>query len=283
MLEVGAKLPPRVVDYQDYREFLQAFYTYKKKANKSFSYRKFSQISGIKSSNFLMLVMQKRRNLSAKIATPVAKAMKLSRAESAYFVSLVKLEQAKDGEDREKFDREKKIAVRKIMTKILPTEKHRYLSTWYYPLVRELAFLPHFRPEAQWVSDKLQKMITIDQAEKAIKLLIDLGLWKINRGKIEVHDLVLDTGDDSPVFRADVVVPIHNDTLMAWTKILDRIPAEERELGLIHIPINSEKIPELKKRILRFQDELIGWLQDEKNPTQVVQVGTYLVPVTTSE
>jgi uncharacterized protein (TIGR02147 family) len=280
MLEV-TKLPPRVVDYQDYREFLSDFYKHKKAINKAFSYRKFSQISGIKSSNFLMLVMQKRRNLSAKIATPVAKAMKLSRAESAYFVSMVKLEQAKDGEDHERFDREKKVAIRKILTKILPAEKHRYLSSWYYPLVRELAFLPGFRPEPEWVSKKLQKMITPEQAAGAIKLMIDLGLWKLKGNKIEVHDLVLDTGDDSPTFSAEIVLPIHNETLLAWTKILGSIPPAERELGLINIPINSEKIPELKKRILRFQDELIGWLQDEKNPTQVVQVGTYLVPVTT--
>jgi uncharacterized protein (TIGR02147 family) len=280
MLEV-TKLPPRVVDYQDYRRFLTDFYLHKKAVNKSFSYRKFSQISGIKSSNFLMLVMQKRRNLSAKIATPVAKAMKLSRAESAYFVSLVKLERAKDGEDREKYDREKKIAVRKILTKVLPVEKHKYLSTWYYPLVRELAFLPDFRPEPDWISEKLQKLIAPEQASQAIKLLIDLGLWKMHKGKIQVHDLVLDTSDGSSIFGASVVASIHNGTLQAWTKILEQTPAPERELGLLNIPINADKIPELKKRICQFQDELIGWLQDEKNPTQVVQVGTYLVPVTT--
>lgn len=280
MLEV-TKLPPRVVDYQDYRDFLADFYNYKKAINKSFSYRKFSQISGIKSSNFLMLVMQKRRKLSAKIATPVAKAMKLSRVESAYFVSLVKLEQARDGEDRERCDREKKIAIRRILTKVLPSGKHQYLSTWYYPLVRELAFLPNFRPEAEWISQKLRRMITPDQAEKSIKLLIDLGLWKMSKGKIEVHDLVLDSGDDLSPFATDIFAASHRETLLAWTKILENTALKERELGLLHIPINADKIPELKKRICQFQDELIGWLQDEKNPTQVVQVGTYLVPVTT--
>lgn len=36
----------------------------------------------------------------------------------------------------------------------------------------------------------------------------------------------------------------------------------------------------LSQRIQLFQDEIIGWLQDEKEPTQIVQLGTYLVPMT---
>jgi hypothetical protein len=51
-------------------------------------------------------------------------------------------------------------------------------------------------------------------------------------------------------------------------------------LGLLHIPIHKNKLPEFKRRIRQFQDEIIGWLQDEKEPTQVAQLGTYLIPVT---
>jgi hypothetical protein len=59
------------------------------------------------------------------------------------------------------------------------------------------------------------------------------------------------------------------------------IPKSECDLGQINIPINAEKIPELKSRIQLLQDEIIGWLQDEKKPTQIVQLGTYMVPMTT--
>lgn len=53
-----------------------------------------------------------------------------------------------------------------------------------------------------------------------------------------------------------------------------------QELGLINIPINSNKIPELKQKMRQFQDEIIGWLQSEDKPNCVVQLGSYLMPIT---
>jgi len=273
-------LPPRIVEYRNYHEFLADYYRHKKLANKTFSFRRFAQLAGIKSSNYLMLVMQERRKLSAQAARAVAKAMKLSRAESSYFISLVGLERSADADEHEKFDKERKVAIRKIVTRMLPIEKRQYLATWYYPLLRELPFLSDFQASAEWISHKLQGLITPKQAEQAMKTLVDLGLWKLHAGKIVVSDLILDTGDDITSFSESVVVAVHKETLLAWTRIFEKITKEEREFGLINIPIHHEKIPELKRRIRQFQDELIGWLQEEKNPTQLVQVGTYLVPMT---
>jgi len=84
---------------------------------------------------------------------------------------------------------------------------------------------------------------------------------------------------DSRLFEGISVAKIHADTLVAWSQIVADLPKSDRELGLINIPIHHSKIPELKKRIQQFQDEIIGWLHDEPTPTQVVQLGTYLIPI----
>ncbi len=282
MLTVEHSQPPRLTEYTDYHEFLHAFYVYKKKQNANFSYRHFAKLAGIKSSNFLMLVMRKERRLSAEMARAVAKAMKLAKPESDYFTAMVKMELCRNPEERQEFERECSAAICKIMRKVLPQEKAEYLSTWYYPLVRELAFLPDFSLSAKWISKKMGGSISVDQAEKALEVLFHLGLWKLNpAGKVVVSDTFVDTGPEDRAFGEVKIVQIHEGNLKVWAQIIADVPAKDRELGLLNIPINAKKIPELKKRMQRFQDEIIGWLQDETEPTQIVQLGTYLVPMTT--
>ncbi len=70
----------------------------------------------------------------------------------------------------------------------------------------------------------------------------------------------------------------HAETLKIWSKSLKLLKDPSLELGLLHIPITSERIPELKKRIRNFQDEIIGWLSDESSADTIVQVVTYLMP-----
>jgi uncharacterized protein (TIGR02147 family) len=284
MLTVEAKLPPRVLEFEDYHLFLRAFFDAKKGANPSFSYRRFAQLAGIKSSNYLLLVMNGKRRLSPAMARAVAKAMKLDKAEADYFVALVKLERCKTPEERAEINLTRKVAAQKIVSHILPVEKAEYLSVWYYPLIRELAFLPDFVAKPAWIADKLRGLVTEKQAERTIEVLVNLGLWSTDAtGRVTVQDAVVDTGPESTAFGRIKLIDIHRENLRAWAKILDQTTPRERELGLINIPVNANKVPEFKRRIRAFQDEIIAWLQDEKEPTQVVQLGTYLVPVTRPE
>ena len=52
------------------------------------------------------------------------------------------------------------------------------------------------------------------------------------------------------------------------------------ERGLLNIPISGTRLEALRERIRAFQDELIGWLQDEREPDRVVQLGLYLIDPT---
>ena len=275
-------LAPRIIDYENYHDFVRDFFHFKKAQSKTFSYRRFAALAGIKSSNFLQLVMKNQRRLSPEMAGQVAKAMKLLKPEADYFVALVHLEQSANAEQTMQYDKQKKIAIRKIITKVVPSEKSKYLSVWYFPLIRELAFLADFTCEPSWISKKLKGLVTPTQAQEAIEVLSHLKLWKLNaKNKVIVEDVFMDTGLESTTYQDISITQIHKENLLAWTKIIDTIPKEDRELGMLNIPIHHGKIPEFKKRIQHFQDEIIGWLQDEKDPTQIVQLGTYLVPIST--
>lgn len=281
MFEIIVKvLPPRVVNYSNYRLFLRGFYSFKKSQNRHFSFRKFAALAEIKSSNYLMLVMNGQRNLSADTAKAVAYAMRLSKSETDYFVTLVQMEKEVSSEEQARLSKLRTLATKKILEKDLPPSKAKYLSIWYYPIVRELAFLKDFRPNAKWICRRLRNLISEDEAEAAMRALADLELWRETKGQIEVVDLFLDTGAEEKTYAEVNITKVHVDTLIVWSKLIETLPKSQRELGLINVPINASKLPELKKRIQTFQDEIIGWLAEEKEATDIVQLGTYLIPLT---
>lgn len=114
-------------------------------------------------------------------------------------------------------------------------------------------------------------------ATVCIQLLVQAG-FVISRGNsYHQADVSLDTGD---AFSEPIIINNHEQTLRTWAGYISQTSKENRELGLLNIPINSSKIPELKERIQNFQDEIIGWIQDEQDADQIVQLGTYLIPIT---
>ena len=75
---------PDIFAYDDYRAFLRDFYASKKGQKRGFSLRAFSRKAGLTSSNYLKLVMDGDRNLSASMAERFADACGLREREQAY-------------------------------------------------------------------------------------------------------------------------------------------------------------------------------------------------------
>ncbi len=115
------------------------------------------------------------------------------------------------------------------------------------------------------------------QAENSLELLVKSGfLIKSKNGQFTPVDPVIDTTDNA--YQA-AVINCHVEMLDVWEKLLPSIDSNQREVGFINIPMNRANVEELKIRIRQFQDEIIGWLQEEKNPDVIMQLGTYLLPI----
>jgi uncharacterized protein (TIGR02147 family) len=269
------------VKYQDYRRFIGDFYQHKKSLRSGFSFRLFAQRASLKSPNYLQLVIQKKRNLSDAMAPAVAGAMGLTSHEKRYFCALVRLTnvQSAPPDEQRKARSELLASVKQLVTKLIPKEQAIVLQSWYGLLVRELVFLPDFEPAGEWVSGRLHGLISAVQAEEALALLCRSGFLKQEKdGRWRAADPVIDTGPEG--FAEAQVVALHKETLRVWSQNLEKFNADRREMGLINIPINPAQIPELQQRLRAFQEEIIGWLQAEDAPQEVIQLGVYLIPVT---
>ncbi len=272
-----AEALPLLRSYMSYRAYVRDWYETKKRSRAGFSFRKFSSVLGLKSPNFMQLVLSGQRNVSTELAEKLCEVMKLKSAERSFFLSLVDFEQARSPEDVSRAEKLLLVARKRLVTSHIDRAREKVVSEWYHLLVRELVFLPKFQPTGAFVSRALNDLITEEEGTESLKLLVETGFLVLGTdGKWCAQDVAVDTGDF--IFTRASMEKHHGDTLVAWGKNLATLNPKEQELGLLHIPIASDKIEELRQRVRRFQDEIIGWLCEEKNPDRVVQLGTYIIP-----
>jgi len=76
--------PPDIFAFLDYREYLRAYYHHAKQ-HRRFSYRAFSRKAGLRSPNYLKLVIDGERNLTRDMARRFAAACGLQDEAALYF------------------------------------------------------------------------------------------------------------------------------------------------------------------------------------------------------
>ncbi len=273
LVEVNALALAR---FQDYREFLRALFAEKQRLNARFSFRKFSSVVGFKSPNYLQMILDGRRNLTPATAATIADRLKLSAAERAYFVALVKRAAAVNDHERALAERERLGALKRMVAKDIPAAQKEVFGRWFYLLVRELFLLKGASADPAWLSARLGGVISETEARNAVELLLRLGFLVASDTGYKPAEPVLDTDDQQ--MQAVLMRDFHSGLLRMWSENLEHLGAREQELGVLNIPLDSRKIPELRRRIRQFQDEIIGFVQDESNADCVVQLGTYLIP-----
>lgn len=265
-----------VAEFRDYREYLRALFESKKKLNRRFSFRRFSAVVGFKSPNYLQMILDGKRNLSPDTAATIASRLKISAGERDYFVALVKQANAANDSERNEAERARLFALKKIVAKEIPAAQKEIFGRWFYLLIRELFLLKDARTDAEWIREKLGETVSVTEAANAVELLVRTGLLSPSDSGYKPADPVLETNEQ--LLQASMMRAFHADTLRMWADNLERLSPAQQELCVLNIPISSAKVLELRQRIRQFQDEIIGWVQDDKDADRVVQLGTYLIP-----
>jgi len=282
----GEPLPrPAIVTYDCYRALLGDFFLYKKSTRAGFTYRRFSQLAGLKSPNYLQLVIQGKRNLSTETAGPVADSLRLMGAERAYFLALVAHAGATTQKERDAAQRALLVSTRHVLTKQINSAQGEILHKWHHLVIREMTFLPDFRANGKWIAERLSNLVTPELAEESIAVLEQTGLLvRGEGGRLVSAEPVLDTGDEYSgrieSSEARRMLDLHLQAFAVWKNRLQELDASERELALINIPLARARVPEFKARMRAFQDEIIGWVQDEASPEEIFQLGLCFLPLT---
>ena len=269
---------PNIFEHDNYRTFLGELYTFLKITKKSFSFRYFSKAAGFSSPNFLKLVIEGKRNLSAESVEKFATVFKLNKEEGQFFRSLVLLNQAKTIEEK-KFHAEQLIRSR-LYKKVYPLKKvqYDYYSNWYFVPIRELVGFPGFREDPDWIAHQLVPPITAAEAKKALVELEQLGLISRNeKGKLIQTEAFVSTGDE---VASTSVSQFHKEMIRKGSEALDRFPASEREVSSVTVGISKEAARQMKELIQKFRQELLAIAKQDPNPREVYQINFQLFPLT---
>lgn len=265
-----------VFDYWDYRVFLTEWFKSAKSHNPAFSHRAFAKRAGFHSSNFPLLVMQGKRNLTDESLAHMMDGLKLNKQEREFFGSLVLFNQAKTNSEKDVFYR--KLIRSKKYQKLRPMEraKYGYYSAWYHPIVRELAASTDCDGTPEWIARQIDPPITAEQAAKSIALLEELGfIEKTKDGKWRQTDTIISTG---PEVHSVVIHNYHKKILDLAKVMMDRLSLKDRDVSALTVGVKRERIPEIRAKIAEFRREILKLVSEDTEPEQVAQLNIQFFP-----
>jgi len=268
---------PSVFGYSDYRRYLADLYAHEKASRYGFSVRVFARRARIRSSNYLRLVIDGKRNLSRQMAAQFAAGCGLTGNEADFFCELVEYGQAKGAAERtrsyERLARHRQFrAVQK-----LDAVQAEYHSTWYLPAIRELCRRADFVEDPQWIARQLLPRISAREAKRALALLLRLGLLERgDDGKLRQATSLLTTGT-GPL--GHHIFNFHHMMLERAGHALDHVPHDEREVSCITVCVSEDTMQALKQRMRAFRRELLQLAEVGNEPERVVQLNFQLFPM----
>jgi uncharacterized protein (TIGR02147 family) len=269
--------PIDVYQYLDYRAFLRDYYAKKKELTRGFSHRSFSRRAGLKSPNYLKLVMDGARSLSPQMAARFAAACGLDDHASQYFVHLVAFNQAETTSDRDEHYARLTGFQRYRQAHKLDLAHAAYYGEWYMPAIRELAASKAFREDPAWLAEQLVPPITPVEAARALDTLVELGLLvRDSRGRLVQADALLTTG---PETRGLHIARFHRAMTSRAIESIDLVPAADRDISSLTLCLSKGGLRTFKERIQRMRRELLELSALEEDPEQVVQINFQLFPL----
>jgi uncharacterized protein (TIGR02147 family) len=233
-----------VYSYLDYRRFLQ------------------DRLAGVKSSAFLKLVMDKKRNLARDGIESVAKGFGLSAKEKRYFELLVAFNQATTNEEKDRYFREI-IGNKKFITaKPLAARQFQLFSHWYYAAVLEAVRIESPGPRnANWLQKMIHPAVSIKQIKRAATDLKRLGLLEERRnGELRRLDPMITTEDE---VRSISVANFHVQMSQLAARAVMKEDAADREFSALTVAVSKEDFQKAKSEIQKFRRKLHSIL--EKN------------------
>lgn len=269
--------PTDVFRYLDHREFLADYYAARKRSRRGFSYRQFSRRAGLSSPNYLKLVIDGARNLSAPMAERFGSACGLEGDALAYFVALVAFNQAKSSRERNAcYARLTRFrGYRRIHA--LDIAHAEYFAHWYMPAIRELALREDFCDDPGWIARTLLPPITRAEAEHAMRTLLELGLVvRDDDGAVHQGEALVSTGPETFGLH---VGNYHRAMMERAAGSIDLVPSEQRDISSVTLCLSEEGLQRMKRRIQQFRRELLEESELEEDPARVVQINFQLFPL----
>ncbi len=266
-----------IFDFLDYRLFLTDYYQFRKAKDDGYTFRAMAKQMGFVSSNYLMLVMQGKRNLGKDSLAKISTGLGLRKKESQYFSYLVFFDQAKSDVEKNYFFA--LIAAFRSKSQIvnIHTDKFNYYDKWYNPVLREIVKYQSAKLDLKTIAESVSPPILPKEVKKSLKLLQDLELLKVNKsGKMEQTSDLIQTDRE---VQSLAVRNFHKKMSDLGKASIDNVEPHAREISSITVRISEKGFDQIKKRIQDFREELLQMVKQDRQDDRVYQLNFQLFPV----
>jgi uncharacterized protein (TIGR02147 family) len=259
---------------------LKAYFAEQKANGSGFSHRSLCRRLGLTSPNFILMVIQGKRNLTRSLAFRISREAGHDEKETEYFASMVDFARAKTTMEK---DRCFKIlmALRKALD-IEKIEEHQYeyYTNWYNLVIRELVTYPDFKGNFNWLARKVRPQITPGQAKRSVELLLKLGLIKKNGKSFVRTSALISTG---PQVSYLAVANFHRTMAQQAATAVDTIPKDERDMSSCTINISQKGFEQVKEAILECEKKIMAIAGTDTPADRVYQMNLHLFPVSAKD
>ena len=268
---------PDVLQYTNYRVYLQDYYEFKKKTVPAFSLRFFAEKAGLSSHAHLKLTIDGKRNITKNTVVKLIHGLGLENQRAAYFESLVFFNQAQTDADKQVYYAQLLKASPRSKLHKMEKAQFRIFREWHHSAILEMVALKDFRPIPDWISRRLGGLITPAQVTESLKLLVELGLLVKTANGFRQRDPLITTDDEVQ----DLMVKMyHLQMLKLSANMLSALPGAQRDVSALTFSIKREDFPNLKKHLQLMRKELLDFSAKAGDAEEVVQVNIQLYPLT---
>lgn len=268
---------PDIYEYLDYREYLNAYYLFRKDESDHFSLRSFGRMIELDAS-YLAKILGKTRHIALTSIELISAYLKHDDQQSIYFQNLIQFNKARtETLQRDYF--QKILQIRKNFSKNLEEYQFSFYQKWYHVAVRNLLeFYPfHLGDSIQELAQQFSPPITTKQAQESIDLLEKLDLIRCNNdNRYVLTDTAISTGES---WSSLAVNDFQRETIRLCGDAINTHHREERDISTVTMNITETEFQMARSMIKEFRASVIGLANSVETPDRVFQLNIQMIPL----
>ena len=264
-----------IIEYTDYRKFIQDYYDERKRSS-AFSWHAFAQKAGFSSDVYLKYVCEGKKNLSVGSAGSVANAMGLVGFEYDYFVLMVSYAHAKNDEAKRAAFEERCALANAHKMRVLGSEEFDYFKSWKNSVIRELApHMPGAKPLE--MARACKQKISAAEVSETLDFLVKAKLLKKDKsGNYHQTDKAIKMAS------ADAVSVAAREMQRQMGEFAIQslgLPLSERVMSGYTLGLTDRAYERIKKEMEDFYRRVVAIATEEDETDRVYRLNLQLFPM----
>lgn len=241
---------PQVFDYLDAYQYLQDYYTFRKKIDAGFSYEAWASELNFNSRSFLRMMIQGKKKLTEKIVSALAQNSFATKDEQDYFFCLVKYTQAPALKERQIFGQKLVQILKHQSSAQVVSESEDFISNPLMPRLLSLFSYDDIAKNSASFSGVLG--VSEEQVVRALEVLHNLSLIEQPQKDVWVSKVIAFRVPDNK--GSLNLRKFHEKSLEEALKAFD-MPKEVRRYKSLLLPMTTEDYQTFNQMLDDFAKE----------------------------